>query len=324
MEGPQALTDVESVPHGHTAVRVQWEHLPASVRGLVEAWLGSPVVEVQSQGAGFTPGFASRLTGREGGRLFVKAAAQRAHPAIAESYAEEARKRRLLPSDLPAPPLLRQAEEDAWVVLAFEDVAGRQPRRPWDDEELARCLDLLAQVAALTEQIPEGLDLEPVHLEMPTLLTGWGLVGRTRPSWPHLREADELARSFAELPGADRFVHTDARDDNVILAEDGRTLLCDWNWPALGPVWLDVVSVLVSAHGDGLDADALLDEHPLTAGVAADQIDSWLAALSGFMVEADDRPGPPSSPWLGVHRRWWAAATWDWLARRRGWEARGI
>ena len=50
-----------------------------------------------------------------------------------------------------------------------------------------------------------------------------------------------------------------------------------------------------------------------------DQVDGWLAMLCGFMLEARDRPVPPTSPYLRVHARWWSEAAWSWLADRRGW-----
>ena len=67
-------------------------------------------------------------------------------------------------------------------------------------------------------------------------------------------------------------VHTDARDDNFLLTADGTALLCDWNWPALGPVWGDAVHLLISAYGDGLDADAFLASHPLTRDADPDHV----------------------------------------------------
>jgi hypothetical protein len=57
----------------------------------------------------------------------------------------------------------------------------------------------------------------------------------------------------------------------------------------------------------------------VTKDVAPEHVDAFLAALGGFMAEADLRPVPRTSPYLGVHRRWWAAAAWSWLADRRGW-----
>jgi hypothetical protein len=316
---PPSVDTVEQVPHGRTARRLEWQHLHPDVRSLIESRLGSPVREARSMGSGFTPGFASALVGEDGSQIFVKAASKQAQRQIAASYAEEARKLPLLPESLPAPRLLWSAEDDRWVVLATEHVEGRCPSRPWRQEELDRCLAALTTVSESTQVIPDGLDLMPLHEDMPKLITGWDDIAESVPAWPHLAEVRELAHSYAELPDAEHLVHADARDDNFILAADGRTLLCDWNWPALGPAWGDVVDLLVTAHGDGLDADALLAGHPTSAGADPDHIDAWLAALCGYMVEADTRPVPPSSPYLGVHRRWWAAATWSWLTQRRGW-----
>ena len=91
MTGPQDLATVEPVPHGRTARRLEWPHLPPPVRQLVERQLGSPVAKAESQGSGFTPGFASRLTGEDGSRLFVKAASKKAQQQFAASYAEALR-----------------------------------------------------------------------------------------------------------------------------------------------------------------------------------------------------------------------------------------
>src|SRR4051794_33167911 len=51
-----------TIPHGRTARRLDWAYLPPMIRRAVEKRLGSAVVEAESQGAGFTPGFASVLT----------------------------------------------------------------------------------------------------------------------------------------------------------------------------------------------------------------------------------------------------------------------
>jgi hypothetical protein len=321
---PLRLVDAPPVPHGRTARRLQWQHLPPPVRAAVEAQLGTPVAQERSQGSGFTPGFASVLTGADGTRHFVKAASRVAQRQVADSYAEEARKLRLLPAGLlPLPRLVWRLETAGWLVLGLQHVEARPPERAWRTDDLRRCLSVLEQVAEVMDEATlraTGLDLAPLHEDLPTLVSGWRTVGEVMPDWPHLAELGELAAAYADLPDAGRFVHADARDDNFLLADDGATLLCDWSWPALGPAWLDAVTLLVSAHGDGLDADAALARSPLTRDVPGDHVDAWLAALCGFMVEADEHPVPASSPFLGVHRRWWAAATWSWLARRRGWD----
>jgi hypothetical protein len=279
-------------------------------------------VDAESQDSGFTPGFASRLLLADDRRVFLKAANRSAQAPYAAAYAEEARvSAALAPNRLPAPRLL-WAETDLhdWTVVAFADVAGVQPERPWRDAELRACLDALTVVAGRTDSVGPSLRLRPLTADLPTFLTGWDRLAEAGEQWPHHDELAGLARGFAEVEATEQhFVHLDGRDDNLLLVPDGTAVLCDWNWPAVGPAWLDVVHLLVSVHGDGLDADDYLAQHPLTSEVAAEDVDAFVAALGGFMAEADLRPVPRTSPYLGVHRRWWAAAAWSWLAARRGW-----
>jgi len=96
-----------AIPVGKTARRLQWAHLPPTVRAIVEDHCDSAVVEAESQDAGFTPGFASVLTCIDGSRHFVKAASVKAQRMFAHSYREEARKLADLPPATPAAPLRR-------------------------------------------------------------------------------------------------------------------------------------------------------------------------------------------------------------------------
>ena len=57
-------------------------------------------------------------------------------------------------------------------------------------------------------------------------------------------------------------VHTDVRDDNILITADGRALLCDWNWPVVGAAWLDSLFLLIGPRGDGLDVDAVIAAAP--------------------------------------------------------------
>jgi hypothetical protein len=296
-------------------MRLGWKFLPAEVRTLVASRLGGEVVSAVSQDSGFTPGFASVLTTSTGTRGFVKAASRAAQREIAASYAEEARKLSLLGDAVPAPRLEWVHDDGAWVVLGFEALDARQPHRPWRRDELDRALDLAEAIAAATETVPDGLDLEPVVEDLPRLVTGWDDVPE---EWPHREEAAALAAGLRDLP-ADRFVHCDLRDDNILFAADGRTLACDWNWPALGPGWQDTVDLLISAHGDGVDVAPFFDHRSLLRDADPDHVDAWIAGMCGFMLSARARPAPRTSPHLRTHSDWYAEAAWSLLAQRRGW-----
>src|SRR4029077_6417004 len=139
-EGAVSAAIPNPIPYGRTARRLEWPHLPPTVRSEIEQRCGSPVVEAVSQGGGFAPGVASVLICADGSRHFVKAASTAAQRMFAASYREEARKLQALPEGVPAPRLLWTLDGD-WVVLGLEYVEARAPRRPWLAAELDRCLD---------------------------------------------------------------------------------------------------------------------------------------------------------------------------------------
>lgn len=291
------------------------------------------MVEAVSQDAGFTPGFASVLTTSAGNSVFLKAANRKAQAPIAAAYAEEARKHVLLETVMPAPKLLWTMDgrhEDGWVVLCFERYDGSSPARPWTAADLDRALDLAEEIAAGTDALPDDerdqlldeLEAAPLIEDIPELVTSWDTVAAVFPERDHLEEAAALARSFAELP--DRaLVHGDLRDDNILLSARPGTgsgaVACDWNWPALGPAWLDSIDLLTSAHGDGIDVEPIVASRRLTRDIAPEQIDAWLAAYCGVMTVASTRPARSSSPHLPRHALWCAEASWSWLSQRRGW-----
>jgi hypothetical protein len=306
-----------SFPHGKTARRLEWSHLPRPVRALVEGRCGSPVVEAISQGGGFTPGFASVLVCADGTRHFVKAASTVAQRSFADSYREEARKLGALPETVPAPRLL-WVDDDDWVVLGLEYVEARAPRRPWRPDELDLALDALEVVADELTPVPDGLDLDPLTEELADWPALWESV-RDRDARGHADEAAALAAGFAEVAGGDTVVHTDIRDDNVLLTSDGRALFCDWNWPVVGADWLDSLILLVSPRGDGVDVERVVAERRLLRDVPPDHLDRVLALLAGYLLSHADDPVPATSPHLRAAQRWQGEAIWGWLCERRGW-----
>lgn len=306
-----------TIPHGRTARRLEWPHLPRPVRARIEEHCGSPVASAVSQGGGFTPGFASVLTCEDGSRHFVKAASSAAQRMFAESYREEARKLRELPPEAPAPRLL-WSEDGDWVVLGLEYVEARAPARPWREADLAACLDALETVAEVLTPAPTGLRLMPLSDELGEWPAYWRHLSETR-DLPHADAAATLAAGFGEVVGGETLVHTDVRDDNVLLTPDGRALFCDWNWPCSGADWLDSLFMLIGPRGDGLDVSSVIAERALLRDVPPEHVDRVLAVICGYFLKSADEPVPPTSPHIRDVQRWQGEVVWDWLCERRGW-----
>jgi hypothetical protein len=307
-----------TTPHGRTARRLEWPFLPPGLRSEIEGRCGSPVVEAHSQGAGFTPGFASVLVCEDGSQHFVKAASVKAQRMFAESYREEARKLALLPTDVPAPRLLWTIEHD-WVALGIDHLPSRQPHRPWWQDDLDACLDGLELVAAELTPPPAGLGLDSFAEEFASFPDFWRHVAATRPGLPHLDDAALLARRYAEVTAGDTLVHSDLRDDNALIDHDGRAWFCDWNFPVVGADWLDSLLLLIGPRGDGLDVAGVIGSRPLLRDVPPESVDIVLAMVTGYFWKCADDPVPPSSPYLRDHQRWQGDVCWAWLAERRGW-----
>jgi Phosphotransferase enzyme family len=307
------------IPHGQTARRVEWSHLPPRVRAAVEDQVGSPVTEAESRTSGFTPGFASVLTCEDGSRHFVKAASTKAQRMFAEAYREEGRKLTALPEEAPAARLQWTLDVEDWFVLGLEHVPSRQPRRPWTQADLDASLDALEQVADLLSPAPPALELDPIEEEFAAFPGYWEHLRRSRPDLTHLEEAAALAGRYREVVGGETLVHTDVRDDNILIRPDGTALLCDWNFPCIGAAWLDSLLLLVGPRGDGLDVGTVLASRRLTRDVPPERIDIVLALVAGYFLRQAEEPVPPTSPHLRDHQRWQGEVCLAWLGDRRRW-----
>lgn len=306
-------------PITDTARRLEWPMLPPPLRDLIERRCGSPVVTAHTRNRGFTPGFASVLECEDGTRHFVKAASLRAQGMFAAAYREEARKLENLPEEVPAP-RLRWSYDGEWVALGIEYVDGRHPARPWTRSDLDACLDALETVADRLTPAPESLSLGPAAEEFAPFLEHWEHLRVTRPDLPHLADAVALASQYAAVVAGDTAVHTDVRDDNVLIDHDGRASFCDWNWPVAGADWLDSLFMLIGPRGDGLDVEAVIADRRLLRDVPPESVDVMLALVTAYFLKSADDPVPPTSPFLRAHQRWQGEVCWEWLCERRGWD----
>ena len=304
----------DPLPHGRTARRLDWVHLPPAVRRRVEDRIGTTVEHAVSQGGGYTPGFASVLLGTDGTRHFVKAASVKAQRAFAESYRIEARRLRSLPPSPLAPRLLWAEEFEDWMLLETEYVDGRAPQRPWDPAELAVASEMLVEAATLLTPAP-GLGLDRAVDDWADWPGLWDRI-----DLPFAAECQALAARFAEVVAGDTLVHADVRDDNLIVRHDGSIALCDWNWPVMGAAWLDSLILLVGPRGDGLDVEAHIAAHPLLSAVDADDVDTVLALVLGYFAHSAAQPSPSTSPYVRRVQAWQRDVILDWLAERRDWD----
>jgi hypothetical protein len=123
--------------------------VPAGVRAAVEDALGTTVAGAQSQQGGFSPGAAARLRLADGRRVFVKAVGPELNPDSPGMHRREGAVAAALPATVPSPRLRHTADDGEWVALVFEDVDGRQPRVPWQRDELDRVLAAVAELVDL-------------------------------------------------------------------------------------------------------------------------------------------------------------------------------
>jgi Phosphotransferase enzyme family len=313
-----------SIPVAATAQRPEWRELPAIVRAAVVGALGSVVVQAESQGSGFTPGFASRLWLADGRIVFVKAADSR-RSWLVESYTLEAVNLELLPAGIPAPRVrhrldLTEGDID-WLVLIFDDVSGRPPSRPWEWAEAERVLAAVRELSVALTPAPPGRPWQGFVADFFPDPPGLFDQIATRGLMPDIAgRLRQLGMSAVESLGGDTLVHSDLRDDNVILADTGEVWVCDWNWPTRGPIWVDTLTLAISMVGDGLDGDRILSESGLIANTNPDVVDGVLALLLGYCLSAAGSETPPdTSPFLRTHQAWYARVVEGWLRHRRGW-----
>jgi hypothetical protein len=204
--------------------------------------------------------------------------------------------------------------------LIFDDVSGRPPSRPWRADEAGRVLATVRELSVALTPAPPGrpwksfvADVFPDPPGLFDRVTARGLL-------PDITgQLRELGMSVVEGVRGDTLVHSDLRDDNVILTDSGEVWVCDWNWPTRGPIWVDTLTMAISMVGDGLDGDRILGESGLVARTDADLIDGVLALLLGYFLTAGSEAPPGASPFLRTHQTWYARVVEGWLRHRRGW-----
>lgn len=319
-----------TTPPPATGARREWHDLPPRIRAAVETHLDAPVVVATTQPGGFSPGVAARLLTAEGRRAFLKAVSSDPNPLSPRMHRREIAIAAALPHSAPVPRLLwshdEGEEEEGWVALLFEDIAGHQPAQPWRADELDRvCAALIALSDALTPSpLPAGLARRTD--EGAFFRAGWWSRLRQRPhpdldpwSTRHLDALIALEAAGTAAAHGETLLHHDLRADNLLLTPD-RVVVVDWPHAEIGAAWVDLAFFAPSvAMQGGPDPESLLARHPAARAADPAAIDAVIATLAGYFTGQALQPPPPGLPTLRPFQAAQGAVARRWLAARTGW-----
>jgi aminoglycoside phosphotransferase (APT) family kinase protein len=283
----------------------------AQILAAVAAQLGQPAVQSRPVvDRGYTRARRLILRLADGTNAFVKAG-------MTERTAHALRQEYRVYAQLQAPfvPRLLGWVEGPWPVLILEDLEDAEWPPPWSEPAVEAVLRTLAEVAATTP--PAGLP--PLAAFREELFSGWRFVAENpRPflatgvvseAWLTAALPSLLAAAHSVSLEGDALLHLDVRSDNLCLRE-GRAILIDWSFAAVGNPAVDLAAWLPSLHREGGPPPELL----LPDGAA-------LAALtSGFFAWRVGLPlTDPSRERLRQHE--FAELQWalPWAARALGW-----
>ncbi|PFG42651.1 hypothetical protein ATJ88_1319 [Isoptericola jiangsuensis] len=325
--------------------RPTWSELPPAVRAAVEERLGATVRSASSHDGGYSPGLASTLT-TTGGPVFVKAVPV-SEEFSARVYRQEVERSRLLPDGVPAPRARwvldvpaddvpaddvpaddgrASGSDGAWVVVAFDAVAGRAPATPLVGPELDAVAGLARRIGGV--EVAPGV-LPELADELPHTCTA--ALSDARPQgldtydpW-FVEHLDDLAAREEHAADAARgraLVHGDLRADNALLVGPEHYLhavAVDWPYVSRGAAFFDLVAMLPAVQAEGGPTpEDVLARHPLPAGTDDDAVTAVLVALTGYFVAMSLEPDPPGIPHVRAFQRAQGEAGLAWLRRRLG------
>ena len=328
-QNPSVTTRRSTAPRAFSGSRLGWADLPRDVRRRIAELAGAEVISETSATSGFSPGFAGVLELGDGTEIFLKAVSAEQNPESPELARAEIEVARRLPPGVRAPRLLWSDDDGSWVILAFVAVPGRSPELPWRQEELARVLDALTELAEAGQGAAP--DLRPLSADMALLAQGWDLLAddpqalarAERTSAPHGRwmveNLDRLrlwAAEAAEACQGDHLVHGDLRADNVMVSPE-TVWLIDWPHATGGGVrWFDLLGMLPSvAMQGGGDPAEIFWSQPNAAGADRHAVRAVLAALTGYFIHGGVQPAPPGITNLRPFQVAQGIEALDWLRR---------
>jgi hypothetical protein len=266
--------------------RMPFNALPPAVLAAVEARTGT-VLGAETVSQGLNSEIAARLV-TEKGACFVKGL-RTSHPR-AWTQRREVEVNPFLREDRIAPALLWHVEEEGWVLLGFEALAGHHA------------------------------DYAPGSADLPEVAALLRRLGNVRCPGVELREVGQRLAAYVDHPAdaehfaGDALAHTDLNNENVIVNGSSARLV-DWAWASRGAAWLDAAYWTVWLIAAGGHA-------PASAETWAARVPAWHTArreaLTAFAQATanlwEDIAGPDPDPWTARILR----ASREWARYREG------
>lgn len=254
--------------------RQRWIDLPCPVRAAVEALVG-PVRSHTDISIGQNNDMAVRLDRADGTSVFVKGVHGGGRPVM--FLGNEAESAARAPGI--APTVQCVVEQDGWLVVGFDFVAGRSAVLAPGSPDLALVGQTMDKIAALPAGGARPLSLRWRNTEIwsavaPGLITEWDVAEMIR--WSAL---------VPEHVEGDRLVHTDLHGDQFIISDTGAVHVIDWGFPGAGPAWVDtafLVLRLIDAGHTAAAAEAWARTRLGWTDVPPPTITAWAAYIAGL------------------------------------------
>lgn len=323
---------------GEPALPTSWPELPEPVRRRVTAALGGEpskidlqpwIVHCELTGTIAYNDFVATLTADSGAALLVKAAGP-ARPHALRSYRREAGFYAALPPGVPAPELVFADDIDGWTVFGIDTAAPHPRIGPTPDADLRAFLDAWALAAEALNRA-QASSLDPIRRSTERFDVLRDIASDQRP-WLRRAMPNRLKGREVELaaiePGIDDLFHTTAMTHGDLSLPDlhlgaDRTRISGWGTLQFCPPWVDTVRLLSACRGGSEirgrseKAESLFWDHPTSEGVTGAQLDAFLAATAGVMLDLSQAFAGDRFVGNGSLGKLNNAA--GWLADRRGW-----
>lgn len=229
-----------------------------------------PVISAEDAPKGRNSEIAASLITADG-RFFCKGI--KAEDRQSYMHRNEAAVNPFLPDGL-APRLLWQIEEEGWLLLGFEHVAGQHADFSPGSPHLHMLADAVRTISATSappissekramgRQWANALD-EELSMALPEGAHTW--------SRANAATVEEWARRAPAYMDGSTLIHSDLNPFNFLISDQARVV--DWAWWRSGAAWVDAAQVAVRLIAAG--------HHPSAA-------EAWAGQLAGFRAADPD------------------------------------